>query len=353
MTGNGTSAIGDKLGSIDNLVPAFAVAVSPVNPQAPNEGQVYLPFVQVSGHTVRYGMAVADLLSMSVLRIIWFDEEPTDIAVAPDGRFVYLAGSEHLLSVQTDTLEVTPLPLRVPAGAIAASSGLAFDMALFTGVTTVVSADGSELVLVGGQQQPPAVEENGYLALFDPGTNTVKKAVTSRDTTDFQSHHVVVTPDGRYAVVNLQLQRIDIVDLASFTIAKSLMFIPDSVQALAATPDGKSVLVAVGPFGGGTTGSVMVVDLTAKSVLKTFTLPSGPLQLAVSPDGQNLFVTVKAPDPAGHPVTLPTLLVLDANTGTQLASLPNAGPFAIDSTAQRLYVFDSAAEALGIFELND
>jgi hypothetical protein len=33
MTGNATSPIGDKFGSIDNLVPAFAVAVSPVNPQ--------------------------------------------------------------------------------------------------------------------------------------------------------------------------------------------------------------------------------------------------------------------------------------------------------------------------------
>jgi DNA-binding beta-propeller fold protein YncE len=352
MTGNDTSVIGDKFGSIDNLVPAFAVAVSPVNPQAPNEGQVYLPFAQVSGHTVTYGMAVADLLSMSVIQTFRLGEEPTDIAVAADGSFVYLAASEHLLSVQTDTFEVTPLPLSVPAGAIAASSGLAFDMALFTGVATVVFADGSELVLVGGQQQPPAVEENGYLALFDPGTNTVKKAVTSRDTTDFQFHHVVVTPDGRYAVANLYMQRIDIVDLASFTIAKSLWFNPDAVQALAAAPDGKSVFVAVGPFGGGTTGSVKVVDLTAKAVVKSFTLPSGPVQLAVSPDGQNLFVTVTAPVPAGHPVTLPTLLVLDANTGTQLDSQPNAGPFAIDSAGQRLYVFDSAAKALNVFGLN-
>ncbi|MGO9033705.1 YncE family protein [Mycobacterium sp.] len=346
MTENSTP-IGAKVGSIDTLVPAFQVRCSAVNRQEFNEGQAYLLFAERSGHTMTYGMAVADLLALSVVKDVFLSEEPTDIAVTPDGSFIYVAGDEHLFSIQTDTFEVTPLPVLVPAGAIAAAPATTFAMGLLTAVA--VTADGSQL-LVAGQQQPPDVEDNGYLAVVDTSTNTVQKAITA-NITDEQAHHIALTPDGRYAITNLQMQRIDIVDLASFTTAKSVMFNPNAVIAMAVDPGSESLFVAVGPIGGGT-GSVVVVDLGIKAVVKTFPLPSAPHQLAVSPDGQSLFVMVGQPDSEGG-VTSPTLVVLDANLGTQLQpQLQNAGPFAIDPAGQSIYVFDSAAKVLNIFDLN-
>lgn len=348
MTQNNTP-VGAKVGSINNLAPAFQVRSSLVNQQEPNEGQAYLLFAEHSGHHTTYGMAVADLLSLSVVQTVFLSEEPIDIAVTPDGSLIYVTGDLHMSSIQTDTFEATQFPVSVPAGAIAGAPKTAFAMGLLTAVA--VTADGSQL-LVAGQQQPREVEENCYLAVLDTGTNTVQKAITA-NTTDFQQHHIVLTPDGRYAIANLQMQRIDIVDLEFFTIKKPVMFNPDAVIAMAVDPGSKSVFVAVGPLGG-LTGSVVVVDIddiANPAVVKTFTLPSAPQQLAVSPDGRSLFVMVGPPDGEGGVVS-PTLLVLDASLGTQITSLPNAGPFAIDAAGQLIYVFDSAAKVLNIFDLN-
>lgn len=346
MTENSTP-IGANVGTINIVVPAFQVRCSAANQGEFNEGQAYLLYAEQSGHTMNYGMAVADLLALSVVKYVGLTEEPMDIVVTPDGSLIYVAGDEHVFSIQTDTFEATPLPVVVPAGAIATAPAKTFAMGLFTAVA--VTADGSQL-LVAGQQQPPDVEENCYLALVDTSTNTVQKAITDT-TTDFQAHHIALTPDGRYAIANLQMHGIDIIDFASFTTTKSVLLNPDSPIAMAVDPGSESLFVAVGPIGGAT-GSVVVVDLGTKAVVKTFPLPSAPHQLAVSPDGQSLFVTVGHPDGEGG-VTSPTLIVLDANLGTQLQpQLQNAGPFAIDPAGQRIYVFDSAAKVLNIFDLN-
>lgn len=49
------------------------------------------------------------------------------------------------------------------------------------------------------------------------------------------------------------------------------------------------------------TGGVTVLDATSFEVKKTFDLPVHPNSLAVTPNGQTLYVTIKAPAREGHP----------------------------------------------------
>ena len=348
MAVNSTPAIGASDGSVNTLVPASQVRFSPVNPDQPNRVKAYLPWTDVVGHKVLYGLAVADLLAMRVVENISLTSEPTDTVVAHDGAFIYTVASDNLFVTQTDTYEVSAVPVLVPEGAIAASPTETFTMKLLTGVA--LTADDSQL-LIAGQQQPPDIEENAYLAVFDIATSTVQSALTLTSTTDFQAHHLVLTSDGDYAITNLQAQRIDIVDLKHFTIVKSVLFIPDSVIAMAVDPTNTYVYAAVGPLGGAS-GSVKVVEIATGQVKATFTLSSAPHQIEVSADGQNLFLTVGSPTPTGEPVVPPKLVVLDATDGVETTLLSEAGPFAIDSVGQRLFVFDTGTQALNIFEFD-
>jgi DNA-binding beta-propeller fold protein YncE len=295
-----------------------------------------------------------------VIQKIPLSEEPTDIAVTPDGGFIYLTGSGNLLAIQTDAWEPSTIPLTVPTGAVAGSPTLSFPLKLLNGLA--VTADGSQLV-VAGQQQPPSMEQNAYLALVDTGTNTVLKATTASAGTDFQAHHVTLTPDGKYAIVNLAAQRLDFIDLASFTVAQSVRFMPDSVTATAVHPDSTTLFVARGPLWGAT-GSIDVIDIADGTVKDNIPLPSAPRQIALRPDGKRLFVVIASPNQA----TPPTLLELDLTKGNSTGSLipppgekafdwavsgalTNGGPFAVDSAGQRIFVFDTAAKNLDIIEL--
>ena len=347
MAVNSAPAIGARIGSIENLPPASQVSFSPANPEEPNQVQVYLPWTQLASHTVTSGVAVADLLTMRVVQDVPLSDEPTDIVVGPDGQYVYTIDSDNVSVIETDTLESTAVPVLVPKGTIAASPATTFTMGLLTGAA--ITADGSQL-LVAGQQQPPDVEDNAFLAAIDTGTNTVQHALTSTSTTDFFPHHVALTPDGRYAITNLQLQRIDFIDLVQFTIVKSVMFNPDSVIAMVVDPTSTYVFVAAGLVNG-TTGSIHVVDIASATVVGTFPLASAPQQIDISPDGQNLFVTVGPPNYPERPVISPTLVTLDAREGTPTTLLSSAGPFAIDPVGQRIFVFDAVAKILNIFAL--
>lgn len=358
MSQGDTPVLGTNVGTIDTLLPGIAIRSAPPNPQDPHRGQVYVMWSAVVSHTTSYGVGVVDLLARQVIQKIPLGEEPTDIAVTPDGGFIYLTGSSNLLAIQTDAWEPSAIPLVVPAGAVTGFPNLTFPLKLLTGLA--VTADGSQVV-VAGQQQPPNAEQNGYLVLVDTGTNTVLKAVTASAGTDFQAHHVVLTPDGRYAIANLALQRLDFIDLASFTVTQSVLFNPDSVIATAVHPDSTTVFVARGPLWGAT-GSIGVVDIAEATVKDTIALPSAPHQLALSPNGKRMFVTVATPSQA----TPATLLEFDLTKGNPtgslapgqppfacalIGSLATGGPFAVDAAGQRLFVFDTAAKAVDIIEL--
>jgi DNA-binding beta-propeller fold protein YncE len=363
MTQPALPVLGNNVGTIPAMIPGIVVRSAPPDLQDPRQGQVYVMWAAVVGHSTTYGVGVLDLLARQVTQRITFTDEPTDIAVTPDNGFIYLTGSSNLLAIQTGVWEPSAIPLSVPKGAVAGSPDLTFALGLLSGLA--VTADGSQM-LVAGQQMPNSVEENGYLALVDTGTTTVLKALTVSDGTDFHPHHVTLTPDGKYAIANMAFQRLDFIDLSSFTLAQSVRFNPDSVIATAVHPDSTTVFVARGPFGGAS-GVIDVVDIaeaTVKDSISFTGFTGAPQQMALRPDGKRLFVTVGTPSQR----TPPTLLEVDLTKGNStgsLHSLPgekafawglsgqlaNGGPFSVDSAGERLFVFDTASRALDIIEL--
>jgi DNA-binding beta-propeller fold protein YncE len=343
VTQASTPGVGAIVGDpISLLLPATQVKFSPVNPQQPNAGQVYALWTELIGHSVTYGLLVVDLRSAQVLRNVRFTEEPVDCAVTPDGRYVYIAAASDLLQIQTDTFELATIPLAVPSGAIAGSTA-SFPLQLLTAVA--LTPDGSKLLVAGQQTQPHDAEQNGYLALLDPSSHAVLKALTSSAGTDFQTHHIVVTPDNRYALVNLADQRIDVVDLQTFTIVASVGVAPSWVMSMAVDAGGTYAFVATGTPGA-TSGSIQVVEVANWTVVGTFPITSGgPQQVAVSADGKSLYVAANTP-----PTT--SLLLLDSHRGDPVTSITNAGPFALDPGRQRIYIVDAVAKALDVYHLS-
>ncbi len=343
--------VGKEVGSIPIGLPAWQVRLSPAG------GRAYIRWIveaERHSHQESYGLAVADLSTNKLIHNFTLEEEPMDIAVTPDGKHVYVSGSDKLYFLDTATFAGSSVPLALPPGTVASAPQDTVPLVLLTGLA--ITPDGDRL-LVAGQQDN---QTNGYLAIVDTSTNTVKNAITT-DITDEQTHHIAITPDGRFAFVNLDLQSVSIVDLEFLSIVRSLTFTPDSIISMAADPGGTQVYVAIAELNA-SDGSVVVVDVETAEIKATFALPgaAGELaitsgvaqQLAVSPDGELLYFTTVAANPAGQPAQPPILTVLDAHQGKPIASLANAGPFAISPSGRHAYVFDSGAEALNVLDLS-
>ena len=66
-----------------------------------------------------------------------------------------------------------------------------------------------------------------------------------------------------------------------------------SPTALAVSPDGQQLYVACA-----TAARVLVLDLKSRQLRQTITVPASPLGLALTPDGRTLYVTCAAPESA-------------------------------------------------------
>jgi YVTN family beta-propeller protein len=226
---------------------------------------------------------VIDPATNQVVGIIQDIEVPHGVAIAPDGRRIYV--SDESLSaldvVDAKTLKVTK---RIPL------SGRPNNVA--------VAKDGSH-VYVGIAQAPGAVDVIDTASLTNVKSVPVKGAV----------HNVYVTPDGRYAVAgSIPARTISVIDTATNTLAWTLEM-SAGIRPMAFTwnADGstKEIVVQLSEFHG-----FAVVDFAARQEIRRVTLPDPPGQeketqgiqgapshgLAITPDGKTLWATSKLYD---------------------------------------------------------
>jgi YVTN family beta-propeller protein len=136
-------------------------------------------------------------------------------------------------------------------------------------------------------------------------------------------------------VANVFSNDLSVIDTETQTISGSAIPVGPTPIATAATPDGRTVLVANHGVG---VNTVSVVDAATRIVTATIAVGLRPHALAITPDGSKAYVANLSGD---------SLSVLDLTTNTVIGSITTQGPFAVAITPDggKAYVanFDSSS----------
>ena len=131
--------------------------------------------------------------------------------------------------------------------------------------------------------------KRGYTANVSTGTVSVldlegRKLVTTIPVSG-KTQRISLSVDDRWVFTSDQTKpQLVVIDTKTNEVANRID-IPDFGYGTAPTPDGKSLLVCCG------LGTVAVVDLEAKKVVREFQLPRAPQEILVRPDGAVAYVS--------------------------------------------------------------
>jgi YVTN family beta-propeller protein len=152
---------------------------------------------------------------------------------------------------------------------------------------------------------------NNTVSVIDTSTNTVTGTIAVGNGPE----GVVFSPDGTRAyVANSSGDTVSVIDTATNTVVATMTFAANSAPvALAITPDGQTLYVV--EFA----GEVQAVSTATNSVIATISLGGSPTTAAVTPDGAHVYVLDQA-------VTGGFFAVIDTATNSL-----SAGPFPVNS----------------------
>jgi YVTN family beta-propeller protein len=192
------------------------------------------------------------------------------LALSQDGHHLYFAdpaGSLDVLDPETNA-PLTRMPLQ----------GVSF------GASLAVSPDGRLLYAAGSLLSPP-------LLVIDLAAGKVVDGIlvgVFEGERESLVTDLAVSPDGsRLYVLAENPHSFSVVDTASDKVIAALPLFGVS-EAL--TPDGKKLYIANGAAGANKGGVVSVFDTSTNQVTGTVSVPSGPGKLAASPDGSRIYV---------------------------------------------------------------
>jgi len=134
--------------------------------------------------------------------------------------------------------------------------------------------------------------KRGYTANVESGTVSVldleAKTLLTTIPIAKKTQRISLSVDDRWAFTSDQTQaQLAVIDTKTNEVAHRID-LPDFGYGTAATPDGKTLLVCVG------LGEVAIVDLEAKKVVKTLSVPRAPQEIVVRPDGAVAYVSCDA-----------------------------------------------------------
>lgn len=225
-------------------------------------------------------VSVIDTGDNAIVDTVHVGAAPQCVAVAPDGKHVYVGNSDGTISVietsaQTDTVAST-------------ISGVPSPIAL------AVSPDGQSV----------------YSLAFSPGSISVIDTATSSLTDTFRvgddAVGIAVSPDGaRVYATNSNDNTVSVIDTASNAVVDTIK-VGAFPQGIGVSPDGKLLYVA-NAFGG-----VSVIDTSTDAIMATIPVDN-PTSLALNPAGTRLYVVGTG---------LTTVYAIDTSTLKIVATIP-------------------------------
>jgi YVTN family beta-propeller protein len=271
--------------STDTVVATIAVGDGPNRIAAtPDGNKVYVL------NTNSQNVSVIDTSSQAVITTITVGVNPKGLAITPDGTVLYVTnnGSNNIsvIDTATDTI-INTLPLSAPDGA-------------------VCTLDGSELWIGRGGGA------NAIQIFTVPGNSvdgTISGVIGSAEWMDF-------LPDGSFAFVNNgcgccgNLQKIS---TASNSVVSTLNHGGSGV-GLAVAPDGSAIYAGTNGHCGGGGPQVKKINPATNTSVASLLLPAeGPGDMAITPDGNFLYVPV---------IPLNQVFKVDTSTMTAIATIP-------------------------------
>lgn len=189
-----------------------------------------------------------------------------DIAVSPDGEYVYVARSDSVVVINGRHHIVARIPVSGPAKSL------------------VTDADGKQLFVVAYDGSVLVVDTRDYTAqtLWGGGASDV---VVSPDGRHLYAAHNQVTDGGVDGVVS-------VIDIACATTVTTVP--ADNVVALTISPDGSRLYAVLSDrrtYYHYPAGRLTIIDTASRAVVETIAVGACPETVTASPDGAYLYIT--------------------------------------------------------------
>jgi YVTN family beta-propeller protein len=179
--------------------------------------------------------------------------------------------------------------------------------------------------------------KDNAVAVLDTGTNRVQGTIPVPP----GPHGLVITPDGRKVYVSSDgASTVSVIDTQTDTIIRSLEVGPNP-HGLAISADGRQVLVSA--FG---TNQALLIDTRTDQIVQHLPVPM-PHNSALSPDGQRAYV-------GSQQQGATAVVILDLVQGTQVGRVPldkTPRALTLSPDAQQLYVTVAGTDAVQVVEL--
>jgi YVTN family beta-propeller protein len=179
--------------------------------------------------------------------------------------------------------------------------------------------------------------KDNAIAVLDTGTNRVQETIP----VPHGPHGIVITPDGRKVYVSSDgASTVSVIETQTDTIVKSIEVGPNP-HGLAISADGRQVLV--GAFG---TNQVLLIDTSTDQIVRRLPVPM-PHNSALSPDGHMAYV-------GSQQQGATAVVILDLVRGTQVGTVPldkTPRGLTLSPDAQQLYVTVAGTDAVQVVDL--
>jgi YVTN family beta-propeller protein len=284
-------------------------------------------------------VSVIDTGDNSVVDTVQVGSNPSGIAVAPDGRRVYVLNAiSNSVSVIKTMNETNTLLATIPVGngpaevAITPDGTRAYvtnEVSNNVSVINTANNDVMTTVAVGTNPLGIAVTPDGnhvYVVNSNSGgagsvsviDTTTNKVVYTIIPAANDTEHIAITPDGTRAYLSSGFGSLLVIDT---TTNQVITTIPtgQGLNSLDITPDGMRIYV-LNTASEGEIGSVLVIDTGTNKVVDTITPVNHPFGIAFTPDGTRAYLTT---------VTnfggLGVVFVIDTGTNEVVSMIPGVG----------------------------
>jgi YVTN family beta-propeller protein len=256
---------------------------------------------------------------------------PTDVAMSPDGSYVYVAnsGSNSVSVIQTsDNTVATTIAITGPE-------------------KLVVSPDGAYVYVTTWANSLAAV------SIIQTSDNTVTGTIPL----DHRLDGIAVSPDGTAIYTTYDTSytfqdhlyvhgTVSIINAASHNLTNTVLF-DDYLQGVATSSDGAYLYLAISDDSDNTQGSVSVIRLSDRTTISTLAVGSDPEDLAVSSDGAYVYVTNYDSD---------TVSVIQTSDNTVAATVTVGDkPYgvAVSPDGDYVYVANSGSTTISVIRTSD
>lgn len=260
-------------------------------------------------------------------------QEPSSVAVNPDGTKVYVAnsgeGTVNVINTATNEVSATVRVGRMPAAVAVHPDGSTVYVTNWgEGTVSVINASSntvSRTIPIGGGPDGVVVHPDGTKAyvtawnmgeinVIDTSTNTVSQTVGIGG----GPGRPAVSPDGtRLYVADSWDDIMRIIDTSTMEVTDTIT-VGSSPSGVAVNPDGTRVYVSSQDNNGGT---VSVIDTSSNTVSTTILVGNSPHGVAVHPDGTRAYVTNVCGDTSAEADSA-MLMVIDTSNNTVFDTVP-------------------------------